>query len=105
MYRSLLILRPPPLRTTSIEADCRPRESPPASSPALSAAHNFSASSPVADSNARPIDSGTCGPTRIFPCADQVLPCRSPTHVGAFGPVYAAMLPFESMLATYRPSL
>src|SRR6185436_17014554 len=99
---SLLVLRPPPLRTTSMDADCRPRVSPPASSPALSAAHIFSASSPWVASNALPIDSGTCGPARILPCADHGIfaPAafwRSPAQVGALGPVKVATFPLASI--------
>src|ERR1043166_1268246 len=41
----------------------------------------------------------------MFPCSDQVFPCRSPAQVGAFGPVYAAMFLFASATATCRPSL
>src|SRR5206468_2202820 len=94
--RSLLMLRPPCFLTTRIEADCRPRESPPALSPALSAAKSFSANSPCVASKALHIDSGTCAPTRMLPCADHVLPWRSPAHLGAFGPVYPATFPLAS---------
>src|ERR1022692_1881265 len=76
------MLRPRPLPTTSIDADCLPRESPPASSPALRAAKSLSARSPCVASKARPMASGTCGPTRMLPCADQVLPWRSPAQLG-----------------------
>jgi hypothetical protein len=78
---------PPPLRTTSIDADCLPRASPPASSPAFSAANSLSASSPSVALKARPMASGTCGPTRMLPWADHVLPWRSPAQFGALGPV------------------
>jgi hypothetical protein len=61
-------------------------------------------------SNALPIDSGTCGPARILPCADHgifapAVFCRSPAQVGALGPVKVATFPLASMIATCRPSL
>ena len=39
----------------------------------------------------------------MLPCAVQYLPCLSPAHVLAFGPVNAATFPCASITANWRP--
>src|SRR5688572_30917571 len=102
---SLFNQLPPPFLTTTIDAACMPRVSPPAAWPASSAAMNRIDRCPLVSSNALIIASTTWGPARMLPCAAQYLPSLPPAHAVAFGPVNVAASPFKFITANWRPCL
>lgn len=59
----------------------------------------------MVSSNAFTIAFTTSALARMLPCAVQYVPCLSPAHSVALGPVYAATLPCASMTANCRPYL
>ena len=87
--RSLSPFRPPCSRTTRIAADRRPRRSPPASSPANSAAIRRSDSSPCVFLNARTIWGTTASPASILPWQENVSSKTWPSQSSASLPVNA----------------
>src|SRR5262245_12220691 len=85
-------------------ADCLPRLSPPAFSPASRAAMILQASRPLVFSNASDVFSTTALPLRRLPRQTWFLPRFSPHHGSQPLPVNVATRPLASTMPTWRSS-
>ena len=79
-------------------ADCLPRLSPPAASPASSAASRCSASDPRAASNAASVRATTAGPASMLPATETSSPRTEPHQLTHASPVCAAIRPPASRM-------